>query len=307
MSDSPAPTRPPADEIWTIQRLLQWSTEWLGKSGSTTPRQDADMLLGSVLQLPRLQLLMRFDQPVQRDELAQYKLLIKRRARGEPVAYILGKKGFYDLEITVSPAVLVPRPETESLVDAALAFVLHADSPEGPVLDLCTGSGCVALALRDELTKRLAKSAGTERAIYGSDISPAAMDIARGNGTRLGLAVSWHLGDLWAAVPTGQRFAAIVSNPPYIRATAMATLERDVRDFEPHLALSGGHEGLEILNRIAERAAEFLLPGGWLGVELSDKPQGEAFLQRCSAHGLQPGKLEAVLGGPTTIATVRLA
>lgn len=293
------------EEVWTIDSLRRWTAGWLTKSGSATGQQDADLLLCEVLQVPRLQLLMRFDQPVQKDELAQFKTAIRRRAKGEPVAYIVGKKGFYSLDLHVTPAVLIPRPETESVVDAALAFAASAAAPAGPLLDLCTGSGAMALALADEWPKRQRKLGLAERQIVASDVSHAALQVARGNGERLNLQVDWREGSLWAALQPEERFAAIVSNPPYVRHGRIATLERDVRDFEPHLALDGGADGSDLLRAIAAGAAAHLLPGGWLGVELGDKAQGEQFLADCANGGLVPGKVEAIQGGPTCLATAR--
>lgn len=304
------PVTPPADDVWTIDSLRRWTASWLAKSGSATAMQDTDLLLCEVLHVPRLQLLMRFDQPVQKDELAQFKAAIRRRAKGEPVAYIVGKKGFYNLDLAVSPAVLIPRPETENLVDAALAFAQRDDAPAGPFLDLCTGSGAIALALADEWPRRLAKLPAArqtqlQRAVVASDVSAAALEVARTNGERLGMTVDWRPGNLWQALAQGERFAVVVSNPPYVRRGRIATLERDVRDFEPHLALDGGQDGSDLLRAIAAGAKAHLLPGGWLGVELGDRAQGEQFLADCAQAGLVPGKVEPVLGGPTCVVWAR--
>lgn len=304
------PVTPPADDVWNIDTLRRWTTAWLAKSGSATALQDTDVLLCEVLRVNRLQLLMRFDQPVQKDELTQFKAAIRRRARGEPVAYIVGKKGFYSLDLHVTPAVLIPRPETESLVDAALAFAARDDAPAGPFLDLCTGSGAIALALADEWPRRRAKLPAerqehAERTVVASDVSPAALDVARGNGQRLSLTVDWRAGDLWQALRPDERFAAVVSNPPYVRKARIATLERDVRDFEPHLALDGGDDGSDLLRKIASGAPAYLLPGGWLGVELGDRAQGEQFLADCADAGLIQGKVEPVQGGPTCVVWAR--
>lgn len=288
------------DDTWTVLRLLNWTRDWLARQGSPTARLDAELLLAHVLRCNRLQLLMRFDQPVERSELESFKQLIRRRAKLEPVAYILGRKSFYDLEFAVSPAVLVPRPETESLVDAAVAFLQSETAPAGDVLDLCTGSGCVAIAIERTLAK-----AGKPRAMVATDASVAALDVAAANGKELGAHIAWHGGDLWQAVPGGARFACIVSNPPYVRSADVDRLDRDVRDFEPRLALDGGSDGSDVLRRILQRAATFLLPRGLLAVELGSRAQAEAIAAYAAQHGLDDVKWSAVLGGPTQIWTAR--
>lgn len=292
------------EETWTIQRLLAWTRDWLTRAGSPSPRIDAELLLGEVLHVGRLELLLRFDQPVQKDELTAFKALIKRRARGEPVAYILGRREFYGLDLQVSPAVLVPRPETESLVDAVVAFLRSAEAPAGPVLDLCTGSGAIALAVADTLAK-----AGQPRPVVATDVSLDALAVAQSNAQRVGLpdAIDWRPGDLWAALRSGEVFAAIVSNPPYVLSGVLATLERDVRDFEPHLALDGGPDGMRLLADIARRAGEFLAPGGLLAVELGSRAQGQRMVEAGEVAGLGRGKVEPVMGGPTCVVTLRSA
>ena len=178
MSATPSgQTEAPREEVWTIQRLLTWTREWLTKQGSATPRLDGELLLAHVLQCRRLDLLLRFDQPVSKEELAAYKALLRRRAALEPVAYILGRRAFHAIEVAVSAAVLVPRPETESLVDEALAFLIKAEAPAGPVLDLCTGSGCIALALAHGLQAKQAP-----RPLVATDASePALAQALRSN------------------------------------------------------------------------------------------------------------------------------
>ena len=288
------------EDIWTIQRLRDWTCDYLQKHGSPTPRLDADLLLGEVLKLPRLQILMRLEQAVLKDELAQFKGLVKRRSAREPVAYILGRRAFHDLELRVDARVLVPRPETESLVDAVLLFLKEPSAPEGPVLDLCTGSGAIALAVAKALKLRQ-----QERPIVATDVSAPALEVATQNAALLELPVELLVGDLWSALPVGQRFAVVASNPPYVLHDAIAGLDPDVRAWEPHLALDGGADGLDILRRIAEQAAARLLPGGLLVVELGSPAQGRAFIDVLAAHGLPGGKVELVTEGPTSLVLVR--
>lgn len=291
-------------DIWTIQRLLTWTREYLHKNGSPTARLDSELLLSDTLQLRRLDLHLKFDQPVQSDELAKFKLLIKRRAKLEPVAYILGKRAFYGIELRVNPHVLVPRPETETLVDVVLAFLKSDSAPAGEVLDLCTGSGAIALALADELRKL-----GKSRKIIGTDVSQSALTLAQQNAVELQSQqeVTFVHGDLWQPLAPNQKFAVIASNPPYVLHDVIATLDADVRDHEPHLALDGGVDGMDVLRRIALRAHEFLLPSGLLAVELGSKLQGAAFGELLTRAGLLDAKCQAIQGGPTSIVTARAA
>ncbi len=283
-----------APEIWTVARLLQWTREWLTKQGSATPRLDGELLLAHVLKTDRLHLFLRFDQPVQGDELAEYKALIKRRAKLEPVAYILGRKAFFDLDFAVDASVLVPRPETESLVDLAVAFVDDPAAPAGDVLDLCTGSGCVAIALAHHVRQK-----SLPRQVWATDVSQAALDVAQRNAKTTDVAIEFRQGNLWQPFATGQQFAAIVSNPPYVRSGDIAKLDVDVRQWEPRLALDGGADGSDLLRWIVDRAAEFLMPGGLLAVELGSRAQADALIDHAEKHNLGKGLPQAVLGGPT--------
>jgi release factor glutamine methyltransferase len=283
-----------AAEIWTVAKLLQWTRDWLTKQGSASPRLDGELLLAHVLKTDRLHLFLGFDQPVQGEELADYKALIKRRAKLEPVAYILGKKAFFDLDFAVDPHVLVPRPETESLVDLAVAFVDDPASPAGAVLDLCTGSGCVAISLADHLQKKQ-----VERRVVASDLSQAALDVAQRNAKSINVAVEFRQGNLWQPFSTAEKFGAIVSNPPYVRSGDIAKLDVDVRHWEPRLALDGGADGSDLLRLIVDRAAEFLVPGGLLAVELGSRGQADALIEYAEKRSLGTGLPQAVLGGPT--------
>ena len=293
----------PVPDIWTIGRLRDWTRDYLTKYGSATARLDGDLLLGEVLKLGRLELLLRTDQPVEAGELAAFKALVKRRAAHEPVAYILGRRAFHALELDVDARVLVPRPETESLVDLVLRFLKQPDAPEGGVLDLCTGSGAIALAIQHGLPK--AETGATLRPVLGTDVSPEALAVASKNGQKLGLDVTWSLGDLWAAVPEGAQFAAIVSNPPYVLHDVIPTLAPDVRVFEPLLALDGGTDGLDQLRVIAAHGVRHLVPGGLLAVELGSPAQGRAFAELLDAAGLPGARVELVLEGPTSLVSVR--
>ncbi|MEB2312618.1 MAG: peptide chain release factor N(5)-glutamine methyltransferase [Sorangiineae bacterium] len=249
-----------SDDAWTIARVLAWAVADFKARGMETPRLDAELLLGHALGLDRIKLILQHERLLAAEELARYRALIKRRRAGEPVAYLLGVREFYGLPIRVDARALIPRPDTEALVDVALERT-RARSLYGRALDLCTGSGCVALALasRRPTWKFLAV-----------DASCGAVELARENVERLGMAFSVGVleGDLFATLPTGARFELITANPPYIPEAELATLDPSIREFEPRLALTGGESGLELAARIVASARVWLTPGGLLAMEL---------------------------------------
>jgi len=258
----PPPPPPPADaqaEAWTIRRVLTWATDDLKKRGSTSPRLDAELLLGKILGLSRVQMVIDPERPLQKTELAAYKALHQRRRSGEPVAYLLGVREFFGRTFRVDRRVLVPRPDTETLVDVALART-HRVSLCARVLDLCTGSGCVAISLaRERPTTR----------VLGVDISEDALTLACENALRLGAVNAGFLrSDLFSALPPAARFDLITANPPYIPDGDIPGLMPDVRDYEPRIALAGGTDGLDLVRRIVTEAPARLEVGGLLAVEV---------------------------------------
>ena len=240
-----------------IRDLLMGAATALGATGSPTPRLDADVLLANVLALNRAQLYTRLRDPWPAAALDAFSALLRRRLAGEPVAYIIGHKDFYGLDLLVDARVLIPRPETEELVGTALA-AMPVDTC-GPVADIGTGSGAIALALavhRPQLR------------VYGCDLAPAALAVARLNAARHGLdatdRVQWLLGDLGAPLP--ERVIGLVANLPY---TVLAEVEPDVRAWEPILALDGGGErGSAAIARLLAQAPDLLLPGGFVALEI---------------------------------------
>lgn len=245
---------------WTVSSLIAWATDYLTGHGVDAPRLSAELMLARVLGLQRIDLYLRHDQPLAAEELADFKALLLRRREHEPMAHILGSREFYGLTFQVSPDVLVPRPETEHLVEAALDAA--RDLPAPRILDLCTGSGCVALALAHHLP---------EAEVWASDISPQALAVAQANAQALGLAgrVRWVLGSLWEPLAAqGGFFDLITANPPYVRAADWAGLDKTVRDYEPKPALVSGPGGLEIIEPIIFGAPAHLQPHGRLMVEL---------------------------------------
>jgi release factor glutamine methyltransferase len=243
-------------ESWTPLRLIGWTQDFFVRKGIDAPRLTAEVLLAHALSCDRVRLYLDFDKPIGEEELARYRELVRRRAEGEPTAYLIGRREFYGRPFRVDPRVLVPRPETELLVEVALAALPAG----GRALDLCTGSGCVAISLA---------LAGKEARVVATDVSEEALAVARENATALGAVVDFATGDLWSAVHGPERFDVVASNPPYIPAKELAGLPREVRR-EPCIALDGGEDGLAVLRRIVEGAPARLRPGGTLCLEMHE-------------------------------------
>jgi release factor glutamine methyltransferase len=243
-------------DVWTPLKLVAWTQDFFVRKGVDAPRLTAELLLAHALSCDRVRLYLDFDKPIAEPELARYRELVRRRAEGEPAAYLVGRREFYGHPFRVDPRVLVPRPETELLVDAALAAL-----PEGGrALDLCTGSGCVAVSIA------LARPGAR---VVATDVSEEALAVARENAAALGAVVEFATGDLWSAVHAGDRFDVIASNPPYIPTKELAGLSREVRR-EPCIALDGGADGLAVLRSIVQGAAARLSPGGTLCLEMHE-------------------------------------
>jgi release factor glutamine methyltransferase len=263
----PGPTPSPraaAEERWTIGRLLTWTAEFLGRKGSESPRLDAEVLLAFVLQCDRVRLYTHFDEEVGERDRGAFRDLVRRRSEGTPVAYLVGKKEFFSLPLKVTPAVLIPRPDTETVVVEFLSRWKGRDGVR--CVDIGTGSGAIALACTSQH-----KSAR----FLALDISPEALAIARENAEKLGLAdrVEFRQGDLLEPVAGDGPFHAILSNPPYIPSRVIPTLEPGVRDHEPHQALDGGEDGLCVVARLIEQAAPLLVPGGDLILEIGTEQE----------------------------------
>lgn len=258
---NPAQTEDPP---WTILSILKWTTSYFTSHDIESPRASAEILLAHVLGLKRIDLYIRYDQPLIRDELDRFKAAIRRRVRREPVAYIVGEKEFWSLPLAVTPDVLIPRPETECLVEAALAVLPPgADAGHGlRILELGTGSGAVALALAAE--RRTAF-------IAASDRSERALGVARANAGRLGMEERIHFfrGDWFSCLRPGRTcFDLILSNPPYIPSAEIDRLQPEVARYEPRGALDGGVDGLSAIRAIIGQAPGYLRPGGHLLLEI---------------------------------------
>jgi release factor glutamine methyltransferase len=243
---------------WTVQRLLAWTRPHFEQCGVDAPRLAAEVLLADALRCRRIDLYTRFDATPDEAALARFRESVRRAAAGAPIAQITGVKEFFSLEFEVTPDVLVPRPETEVLVERTIDVVRRSQQPACSILDVGTGSGCIAISLARHLP---------DARVFASDISAAALVVAARNVARHGLKerIELRAGDLFGAWPADQRFDVIVSNPPYIARCEAARLPRGVREHEPAIALFGGEDGLDFFRRLAAEAPGRLRAGGrWL-------------------------------------------
>lgn len=283
---------------WTIRRVLDWAQADLRTRGSESPRLDAELLLAMVLGTNRIGLIVDSDRPLAPEELSAYRELHKRRRAGEPVAYLRGEREFYGRSFRVDARVLVPRPETEILVEVALRRTRDR-SLSARVVDVGTGSGCIAITLAKERPSWK---------VLAVDASPDALAVARDNALRLGAypAVAFREGDLTRGLADAS-LDLVVSNPPYISAADMAELPRDVRDFEPHLALAGGGDGLDVVRALVREAWRVLVPGGVLALEVGAGQAGDVKreLSQAGFVGIEVDKDYA--GHERVVSGVRLA
>ena len=271
-------------ELWTTRRLLEWTADYFKGRGIENPRLEVELLLATALHTNRVGLYLRYDEVPTDPERTAFRELVKRRAAGEPSAYLIGHKDFYSLDFDVNADVLIPRPETETLVLEGVEF-LRARAKENAgfvprVLDIGTGSGALAVALARNLPAAR---------LVAVDISASALAMAKKNAEKHSVAdrIEFRESDLFAAVSADERFDLIVSNPPYVSQSEYDALDRSVRDFEPRIALLSGEKGTEIVARIVADAPAHLEPGGRLLVEISpmiaeaslELLQGSPFIQ----------------------------
>lgn len=261
----------------TVLEAIQRSTEFLAKKGVDSPRLQTELLLAHLLKQPRMRLYLAFERVLTAAEVDGFRELIRRRGQREPLQHIVGSTSFCGLEIAVNRDVLIPRPETELLAERGWTFLNQLSTLRSPatedgstlnprpstVLDFGTGSGCLAIALA-------CKCPAAE--VYAIDISSEALALARENAARHGIAerVRFLQGDGFAAAPEGIRFDLIISNPPYIPSGEIASLQAEVRDYDPHRALDGGADGLDYGRRLAAESAPFLKPHGRVMLEFGD-------------------------------------
>ncbi|TCL33291.1 release factor glutamine methyltransferase [Anaerospora hongkongensis] len=261
-------------EQWTVGSILKWTRQYFCEKGVASPRLDAEVLLSHILGKDRLYLYVHFDRPLDEQELTEYRRLVKQRALRTPVAYLVGYKEFMGLPFAVTPDVLIPRPDTEVLVEAVLERVTEKDQTS--ILDIGTGSGAIIISL---LTK-LPQARG-----LAVDLSAAALAVAGQNAVnqQVGDRLQLVAGDIFEPV-LNQRFDVIVSNPPYIPDKDIAGLEPEVRQ-EPHGALAGGQDGLDFYRRIISQAPGYVNPGGFLALEVGIH-QAEAVAALAEAGGI---------------------
>ena len=261
--------------VWTIMKILNWTKQYFTDKGVENPRLDAEVLLCAVLKCERITLYVDFERPLSDAELAQFKQYVVRRAAHEPLAYILGEKAFMRNMFKVTPDTLVPRPETELLVES---IVMAAEAVGGDVkiLDIGTGSGAIIVSLLDYLPQ--AKGVGV-------DISVGALTVAKENAVAIGVAerAGFLRSDVYSVLPLDKKFDIIVSNPPYIPAADIAGLAKDVQN-EPIGALDGGEDGLDFYRRITKEAPLHMVEDGLLAFEIGIY-QGEAVAEMCKAAG----------------------
>ncbi|MCZ7648460.1 MAG: peptide chain release factor N(5)-glutamine methyltransferase [Planctomycetota bacterium] len=293
-----------APRIWTTLELLKWTADYFKKKGLESPRLQAELLLAEVLGCDRVRLYVDFEKPVPAPQLERYREFVRRRGEArEPLQYIVGHAPFLALKLKVTPAVLIPRPETEELAAWAVEKLKAVPGEAPRLLDLGAGSGCLALAAAH----------GEPRAsVLATDASAAALEVARENAAALGLAgrVAFAEGDLFAAVPGDWRgqVDVLVSNPPYIDEGLRETLAPEVREHEPAAALFAANRGLAVLERIVAEAAAYVKGGGSMGLECSPEQAG-ALVRLLEARGEfeAPRSVPDLSGKPRFVHAVRRA
>ena len=267
---------------WTLGELLVKSSDYLKEKNCTRARRVAEELMAHILELKRLDLYMQFDRPLTEDEVALLRALLKRAAQGEPVEYIAGEVAFFHCAIRVTPDVLIPRPETEILVDSAAKEIKKKfEGAQRVAWDICTGSGCIGISM---------KKACPELAMVLVDLSEKALEVASKNAQLNGVEVEIVQGDLLAPLK-GRKADVVFCNPPYISSKEYLTLHRSVKEFEPQMALVGGEDGLEFYRRLNEALPAHLAPGAKVYFEIGTG-QGRPLLELFSGQGWRGARVE---------------
>ena len=278
-------------ETWTPLKLVAWTQGYFARAGVDSPRLTAELLLAHALCCDRVRLYLDFDKPLGEEELTAYRELVKRRAAGEPTAYLTGRRDFFGRTFRADRRALIPRPETELLVEAALAALPQ----DGALLDLCTGSGCVGVTVALERPRAR---------VVAVDLSGEALALAGENAQALGARVELLQGDLYHPLPPDLRFDVIVANPPYVPSPEVASLAREL-SHEPALALDGGEGGLAVARRVVAGAPARLGPGGTLVVEMHES-HGESLPRLCLQAGFERAEARRDLAGLWRYAVARL-
>ena len=258
---------------WTIKDLLQVTSDYLSEKEIDSPRLCSEILLAHLLNTTRVKLYLAYDRPLNDNEVDQYRSLIKRRLKREPLQYITGIQEFWSMEFNVGNQALIPRPETELLVEHVVSMFADQDSPDSKglrLLDLGTGSGVIGISIAKELTSSI---------VWASDLSNKALDLARLNANKLDVIdrMNFVQGDMFQPFKDHKpKFNAIVSNPPYISSEEYDDLAPEIRNFEPRSALDGHENGLFYIERIIQEAGDYLLPGGVLLIEMDPRQTSRA-------------------------------
>jgi release factor glutamine methyltransferase len=286
-----------APNTWTTRSLLGWMTQDFSALGLGTPRLDAEVLVAHVLGVDRVRLYMDLDRPLSASELAGVRALVVRRRQREPVAYLTGQREFYRRDFLVSAAVLIPRPDTETVIERALSL-LPTDRPL-QLLDLCTGSGAIAVTLAAE--RPLAQ-------VVATDLSSAALEVASQNARKHAVSERLELrqGDLFAALSEGARYDLITANPPYVRESERPELAPEL-SHEPELALFAGPAGLDLLRRLCAEVAGWLAPGGTALFEVGAGQSAEVLQLMAADPRLTERTAHRDLGGIERVVEARRA
>lgn len=279
---------------WTTRQLLAWTTQYFEKKAIDSPRMSAEMLLAHVLGVPRIKLFMDADRPASELERAAFRDLVERAVRHEPVDYLVGQAPFFSMMFKVTPAVLVPRPSTETLVEHVIQHSRRTPGFRQPVVaDICTGSGIIAISLAKHVP---------DCTVAATDLSEAALAIAKENAAALGTTerVEFRQGNLLEPV-AGRRFRYLVSNPPYISDAEWKDVPPNVKDYEPTLALRGGADGLDLIRPLIAQAAHFLEKPGQLVLEIAASQKDSAIALATQAGLLNPHVLADHEGLPRVL------
>lgn len=286
-------------ELWTIGRLLTWTTDYLRQRSGDDARLEAEVLLAEARGCQRIDLYAAYNEPASEPVRTAFRELVRRRAEGEPVAYLVGRREFFSLSFRVTPDVLIPRPETEMLVLTLLDRMKEGRfEPPIRIADVGTGSGIIAVC---------AAKHGPDCRVTAIDISPAALKVAAANATDHGVdaQIDWVESDLLEGLAADARFDTIVSNPPYIAEDERAELSADVYAHEPEIALFAGPKGTQVVERLVPQAAQRLVPGGWLLLEINPRSQAAVEQLIESTGCFQPAETVKDLAGLPRVVQAR--
>jgi release factor glutamine methyltransferase len=246
--------------VWTIINLLSWSESYFKKKFIDSPRLTGELLLEHCLGIKRLDLYLQYDRPLTKNELSCFKSLIKKRVQNQPLAYIIGKKGFYDSDFKVTNDVLIPRPDTETLVEQALKILNNVSENQNKVFELGTGSGAIIISLAKAIP---------ENEYYACDFSFLALEIAKENARKIiKNKINFFCSNWFASLKNQDRFDLIVANPPYIPSSDILDLAPEIKNFEPIFALDGGKDGFDSHRNILQNGHNYLAPGGTILLEI---------------------------------------